>query len=148
MGLISKVYKRKKTEGGPSRVLDNRPKQLLLGNLPAAATTKTVLSHFKTFGLIDEIDLESPDQTITFAVHEAAAKALVHGGNFKDDRGIVKLALSYYSKPEEQAAAASATAAAAAAADAPSPLIELREKEEEEEEEQEEQDGTQKNWKR
>ncbi len=145
MGLMTKVYKRKKADSGPSRVLDNRPRQLLLGNLPETATVKSTLMHFKTFGLIDEIDLESAEKTITFAVHEGASKALVHGGNFKDDRGgIVKLALSYHTKPEVLGANAVAAVAAAVAAP-PSVKLEVGEKPEDEEEED---DGTQKNWKR
>lgn len=138
MGLMTKVYKRRKAETGPSRVLDNRPRQLLIGNLPESATVKSVLAHFKTFGLIDEIDLEGAAKTITYAVHEAASKAMVHGGNFKDERGIVKLALSYFTKPAESQAVATA---------APASIV-LGEKEEGKDEEEEEGEGQKNNWKR
>jgi hypothetical protein len=147
MGLSTKMYKRKKAESGPSRVLDNRPRQLLLVGLPETATVKSVLGHFKTFGLIDEIDLESPSRVITYATHDAANKALVHGNIYKDERGIVKLALAWFSKTVDEVHAPKNTAVASSESAAPSaaPTIVVREKEEEDDEEE---DDTQKNWKR
>ena len=138
-------------------MLDNRPRRLLLGGVPESTPVKAILRHFKSFGLIDEIDLQSAEKTIAFATHEAAVKALARGGRFVDESGAAApLQLEWHvpafvrheaeqaqneepgkkNEPAPTAAAAVVPVTVAAAATAG------------EEEEEEDEDGDKRNWKR
>lgn len=137
MGIhVSKIFRRKK-DASSAKVLDNRPKQLSLGALPESASIKSVLTHFKSFGLIDEINLESETKSITFATHESASKAKERGKNFADESGgVTELVLEWLLQTEENNAESSAPIAVAVAAG-----------EKDDDDEDDEDDG-QKNWKR
>ena len=146
-----------KRKGGKSgTILDNRPRTLIIENVPSEATAKLIMRRFKSFGLIDEIDLKSDVKTITFATHDSAEKAkkyvkeLKYGEDesvmlelkFKENNGEIRTA----DEKEDNVKSNSNL-----------PAVEVSdtgkgdkddEKDEEDEEEEEEEEGEEENWKR
>ena len=123
-------------------MLDNRPRVLVLTNLPDSVPLKIVMGRFKNFGLIDDIDLEADPKTVTFASHDAAAVAMEKGKELKFGEDTITLEM------ELQAVQEPAVVKVVATADETNQVEEGAQDEKDEDDEDEEEEEGEKNWKR
>lgn len=135
-----------------SRTLDNRPRTLNLTNLPDSVPLPVVMSRFKNFGLIDEIDLESDPKFITFATHEAAVVAQEKGKELKngEDTHLLEMEL-VATKPKVVPSAEQPLVIGAPAVAVRQQIVldaDGAEDDGAEEQEEDDQDVGEKNWKR